>query len=567
MAELPKVPKKRSRNGCLICRARKVRCGQEHPACEMCVRLHFQCQYAEPAPRRKSVPTTAITGNRGRSKNTAASVTSRGTSRDSVDGNNNNSPPGPIPSRIKDEDQEQFWNWLSGQAQGVSLEDNSAAASSSNSTGPAPPPIASTSSAILPPFEGPLGWAGAPTNPSPPYSFGLDVGMQPALEHHLIDGYTPPTPMATDQEILSHFIINTSAITKIRDSLAPNLYLGLFCEAMNNPILYISLLAFSTVHHAQWSGQPALLKKARDRQQEAHMTLLEALEKDRDVNKLIPAILMGASVRIFSSSLIVFCLLLTERFHQNMETQGLMHADCSAIQPVTTLIEHALKLLQNAPPFHTLPIVTQRSAYVIAAIDVRLQLFGLGPGNYTRYINALNDASASITQEPSNSNLSSILRVNLFVSRVAAFDLSTQLLLPETDLSGLVASANVLVGDLNRAGEMYDPPSLDPYSTMSLSAFVDIQDIDNDLFNSLFMAGLYHAACIYLFRVLERVPELAPLSKLRRTPHESALRILFMGMYVSKIRDTSQAVWPRPFFFAALELKDPVHLYVVHNYM
>ena len=51
-----------------------------------------------------------------------------------------------------------------------------------------------------------------------------------------------------------------------------------------------------------------------------------------------------------------------------------MHSDCAAIEPVTVLLDSALKLLKAAPPFHTLPVVTQRSAYVAAAIDVRLQL-------------------------------------------------------------------------------------------------------------------------------------------------------------------------------------------------
>jgi hypothetical protein len=54
--------------------------------------------------------------------------------------------------------------------------------------------------------------------------------------------------------------------------------------------------------------------------------------------------------------------------------KAVMHSDCAAIEPVTALLDSALKLLQAAPPLHTLPVVTQRSAYVIAAVDVRLQL-------------------------------------------------------------------------------------------------------------------------------------------------------------------------------------------------
>jgi DNA-binding FadR family transcriptional regulator len=68
---------------------------------------------------------------------------------------------------------------------------------------------------------------------------------------------------------------------------------------MNNPLLYNTLLAFSTVHHAQWSGQQSLLRKAKERQLQSHAGLTEALAAgDGDVDKLLPAILMGVSVSI-----------------------------------------------------------------------------------------------------------------------------------------------------------------------------------------------------------------------------------------------------------------------------
>ena len=46
-------------------------------------------------------------------------------------------------------------------------------------------------------------WGGNGMDASP-YSFGLDVGLQPAL-HVPIDGYTPLPPVTTDQEIINHY--------------------------------------------------------------------------------------------------------------------------------------------------------------------------------------------------------------------------------------------------------------------------------------------------------------------------------------------------------------------------
>ncbi|KAF2405625.1 hypothetical protein EJ06DRAFT_540806 [Trichodelitschia bisporula] len=39
-------PKKRSRTGCWPCKARKVKCGEEKPACSNCTRQHEQCDYS-----------------------------------------------------------------------------------------------------------------------------------------------------------------------------------------------------------------------------------------------------------------------------------------------------------------------------------------------------------------------------------------------------------------------------------------------------------------------------------------------------------------------------------------
>ena len=115
-----------------------------------------------------------------------------------------------------------------------------------------------------------------------------------------------------------------------------------------------------------------------------------------------------------------------------------------------------------------------------------------------------------------------------------------------------------LIHELNRNESEFDSPALDVYASMytlsylffekcgkliilcsylrSFAAFVDIKDIENEVFNALFIAGIYHSACIYLFRVIEPVPALSTLPPLAKTPYQSALRILYMAMYTSKIR-------------------------------
>lgn len=135
-----------------------------------------------------------------------------------------------------------------------------------------------------------------------------------------------------------------------------------------------------------------------------------------------------------------------------------------------------------------------------------------------------------------------------------------------------------LVEDMNRSLPVYDPPSLDPYASLWVTFISDFRTLPDPetcsklhvrlyrlnrhrqrslqqgplaysrsspcfrqttqvmhLFK-LFMAGLFHGACIYLFRILEPIASLASLPSLSKTPGESALRILYMAMYVSKIR-------------------------------
>lgn len=226
---------------------------------------------------------------------------------------------------IPKEDPEQFWDWLSGQAPSVP--------SSQFAALPGLQHREENAGLGMSGMEAPFAWLGAAGDGVGQYGFCLDAGLQPALESPI--GYQPLLPVATDQEIINHFskrvslalvrrrdadrfvitVLNTSAITKIRDSAAPNLCkfvlqppwkaaltfcvdLGLFCEAMNNPLLYTTLLAFSSVHHSQWAGEEALQSKAKARQQEAHAVLVDALAAgEADIDKLLPAILMGVSVR------------------------------------------------------------------------------------------------------------------------------------------------------------------------------------------------------------------------------------------------------------------------------
>lgn len=58
----PRGYRGRVRTGCLTCRSRKVKCGQEHPHCNNCIRLKRQCVYSARKAQHPS-PTVSETGN------------------------------------------------------------------------------------------------------------------------------------------------------------------------------------------------------------------------------------------------------------------------------------------------------------------------------------------------------------------------------------------------------------------------------------------------------------------------------------------------------------------------
>lgn len=52
-------PRRRSRNGCLTCKRRKVRCNEQRPRCFHCQRLGLDCMWKDAAPQRPSPPKDA----------------------------------------------------------------------------------------------------------------------------------------------------------------------------------------------------------------------------------------------------------------------------------------------------------------------------------------------------------------------------------------------------------------------------------------------------------------------------------------------------------------------------
>ncbi|KAH7166446.1 hypothetical protein EDB81DRAFT_713000 [Dactylonectria macrodidyma] len=52
-------PHRKSRNGCLDCRRRRVKCGEEHPSCRVCVRRNVRCEYRG-VTRNSSSPSTSV---------------------------------------------------------------------------------------------------------------------------------------------------------------------------------------------------------------------------------------------------------------------------------------------------------------------------------------------------------------------------------------------------------------------------------------------------------------------------------------------------------------------------
>lgn len=52
--------RRRSRNGCLTCKRRKVRCNEQRPHCFHCQRLRLECEWKDAAPRLPSPPGDAL---------------------------------------------------------------------------------------------------------------------------------------------------------------------------------------------------------------------------------------------------------------------------------------------------------------------------------------------------------------------------------------------------------------------------------------------------------------------------------------------------------------------------
>lgn len=50
----------KSKKGCINCKARRVKCSEEHPNCRACRRLGLECRYPVPQPPAPSAPSTAL---------------------------------------------------------------------------------------------------------------------------------------------------------------------------------------------------------------------------------------------------------------------------------------------------------------------------------------------------------------------------------------------------------------------------------------------------------------------------------------------------------------------------
>ena len=55
--------RRRSRNGCLTCKRRKVRCNEQKPQCYHCQRLNLECEWKDAAAQRPSAPEPALVEN------------------------------------------------------------------------------------------------------------------------------------------------------------------------------------------------------------------------------------------------------------------------------------------------------------------------------------------------------------------------------------------------------------------------------------------------------------------------------------------------------------------------
>ncbi|KAH7417963.1 hypothetical protein BKA64DRAFT_653258 [Cadophora sp. MPI-SDFR-AT-0126] len=46
-------PHRKSRNGCLSCKSRHIKCGEEHPVCQNCIEYELECQFPDPTTLKK----------------------------------------------------------------------------------------------------------------------------------------------------------------------------------------------------------------------------------------------------------------------------------------------------------------------------------------------------------------------------------------------------------------------------------------------------------------------------------------------------------------------------------
>lgn len=76
----------RSRNGCQMCKQRRVRCNEQRPSCSACIRLKLDCVYEPPPPRRRRSTSYSFSG-------TGVSRRKRHDSGQSHDPGSNDQPP------------------------------------------------------------------------------------------------------------------------------------------------------------------------------------------------------------------------------------------------------------------------------------------------------------------------------------------------------------------------------------------------------------------------------------------------------------------------------------------
>ncbi|KAI9820514.1 MAG: hypothetical protein M1832_003705 [Thelocarpon impressellum] len=88
-----KIPKRRSRAGCIHCKEKKKKCNEERPQCDRCMERGLKCQYEPVKPRKRRRTTTAIEQDQQR----ARSVTSDPGPQTGF----HNGPHGPIPNGVR----------------------------------------------------------------------------------------------------------------------------------------------------------------------------------------------------------------------------------------------------------------------------------------------------------------------------------------------------------------------------------------------------------------------------------------------------------------------------------